>query len=141
VLYSCGQWVKPIRFLKASSLLLLIPYFSSDLGTIVTVIANLASLYLYYSLNYSLGSHILPPWRVLESKRIMSPAEQVTSFPLNEYGSFARNYNQSLLECFTYGYLSVSSYCTRSLFVEGTTWSPPTPSSLTSTRGTIPCTQ
>jgi hypothetical protein len=107
----------------------------------VTVIARRTKLFIFSSLNAWVGSFILPPWMVLESKRIRSPALHSTSMPVPTKGSFFFSYTQSDLLSLVQGYLSTSDYWDLSLFVLGTTCSPPAPSALTSIRGIIPWTQ
>jgi len=74
LLYSWGQWVNPILDLNALSLLSLFIALCWARGTIVTVMTSLASLFIFSSLKAGVGSLILPPWMVLESHNIRSPA-------------------------------------------------------------------
>lgn len=141
LLNSWGQWVNPILDLKASILLCLFIRLYLDRGTMQTVMESLTKLLRLASIKAWLGSLIFPPCIVRESNKIKSPALHSINLPVPTNGSLCLSSTQSDGLCLTPVYLSASYNWVLSLFVLGTSWSPPAPSLVTSMKGTMPWTQ
>ena len=137
---SFAQCVCPVLFMNAIFLCSRTSSLADSLGSIVTVRERRTKSFLWDYLNSSDGEQIFPPWTVLESHKIKSPASHSTSWPLSIKGSLLFSYSQSEAKVAVDGYLCVSFFWVESLLVFGTTIKPPTSSFLTRLRGIIPWT-